>query len=633
MRKKILAIISILSLLLTLVPGIKTIQAAPGGQIVGFDGISSQAVEGEIRYVKFKPEVTMSPSDYIDVHYTISGTASDSDYYFNDGTGIARIKKDQLSFPLYSVDEGGLENDEKVIITITSATDQSGQAVDLKPFSKVYTHTIWDYNGPPKLSFLYDTASSNENGNPGVFTVYLSRATNANVTFKWGFIGLPFFTATNESTVINGHTFPPDLTTPPTGVFQDAVIPAGQTSISIPLNIQDDNLIEDNETFQLSLGAAATIHNAVAGSVLSQTYTIIDNEGIPTISFQSGNASGSENLTTINTTVVLSEALLSDTTFSLVVDQAHSTAIAGGQDWNLPLAVAPLTIPAGATSANVAFTVVNDNIQEGDETATISITNILNAGVDVSAGQNMSFTYTILDNDTPAPVVPPVVVPPGGGNGGGGGSTLPNNGVCPVLNPGDMIKVAGNPAIYVVNRFNKIMYFPSGDEYKSWNEGEGYGGYITVTQNCFDNGLQVPSGPPAGVNYRSGSYIIQKENTSQLYAVLPNNTIAKISTADAQALYGTNYKVMTVKFIFWSNYINTASEISGKAHSGMLVRKDNKVWYVDGNNLREVPVNQMSVNRFKSVFVHTVPASYLTGFGTGAPIDGEVTSLTNRTQL
>lgn len=625
MRQKLVTFISLLSLLMSLAPSYRDVQAA-GPATIGFDGISGQAFEGDMAYVKFKlfNGFLIDPY-YIDVHYTLSGTANSSDYYFHDGTGVARIKAGQTSFPLYGIDEGGLELDETVIITITSATDSNGNAVDINQNSKVYTHTIKDYNGPPKLSFIYTTDSSSENGNPGSFKVYLSRPAPTDVIFDWSYVPLVIGQLNTQPQVINGNTFPADIL----NAGGRGVIPAGQLSIEISLGFQDDNLVEGNE--QIGLFLRPNPSGAVMGAVDFQTYTIVDNDSL-SISFQSAGASGSEGVGSVNAAVVMPNASLHNTSFSVAVDQAHSTAVAGGQDWTLPLPVAQFTIPAGATSLNVGFTVVDDNQQEGNENAVISISNATNAGgLTVSNGQNMSYTYTILDNDTPAPVVPPAppvtppVTPPAP-------PTVPP-GTCPALSSGDMVKVSGKPAIYVVNRFNKIMYFPSGDEYKSWNEGEGYGGYITVTQDCFDNGLNVPNTPPAGVNYRPGSYVIKKENTSQLYVVLPNNTIAKISDADAKALYGTNYRVMTIKFIFWSNYINTGADISGKVHNGMLVRNDGKVWYVDGNTLREVPDTQMAANRFKSAFIHTVPASYLSGLAVGAPINGELVSATNRTQL
>ena len=621
MLKKFFASISILSLLFTLVPASRHVQAAPA-RTVGFDGTVSQAFEGEMQYVKLKTSWALGNADYVDVHYTISGTASDSDYYFNNSDGVLRIKSDQTSFPLYAIDEAGLELDEKVIITLTGATDNNGQAVSIDQASKVYTHTIWDYNGQPKLSFIYDTGSSNENGNPGTFTVYLSHAISSDVTFRWILDGIGT-TASDRPTTINGNTFPADILVRG-AVDHSEVIPAGQTSIQIPLGIQNDNLYEGNEILRLRLRGVDT-NNAILGTVLGQVYTIIDNDE-PTISFQPAASSGSESVNMANFSVALSNPSIYDTTFSLAVDQAHSTARWGGVDWSLP-AMVNLTIPRGTTSVNTSINITDDNEQEANETAIVSLVNVTHNGESLG-GANSSFTYTITDNDAPvappAPPAPPVTPP--------APPTVPP-GVCPALSPGDMVKVSGKPAIYVVNRFNKIMYFPSGDEYKSWNENDAYGGYVTVTQDCFDNGLSTPIAPPAGVNYRPGSYVVKKENTSQLYVVLPGNTIAKITPADAKALYGANYRVMTIKFIFWSNYINTGADISGKVHSGMLVRNDNKVWYVDGNNLREVTSAGMTANRFKNSFVHTVPASYLAGFNTGLPIDGLISELTNRTQL
>ncbi len=619
MLKKIAASISILSLLITLVPTSKNARAVPA-QRVAFEGTSSVVTEGDLVFVTLQPSNEIGASKYIDVYYTISGTANSSDYTFNDGLGVFRIRDNDRSFPLYSIDEGGgIEAaNETVIITLQAAIDSDNNSVSLDQNNKVYTHTIKNNNGLTRLSFLYNTATVDENAGSAMFRVYLSRPAVGNVGFQWMFAD-SFSTATNQQTMLNGHGFPADVTLP-ASVWQNATIPAGQSFIDIPLGLQDDNLFEENETAVLVIGGQ--LSNAVLGQEISQTYTIIDND-LPEVSFQSAASSGQESVANVTLTVNLSKALREDVEVAFAVDQVHSTAQWGGVDWTQ---MPPLKILAGATSANTSITIVNDNQQEGNENAVVSIVSAIPAvGEPLEIGANNVFTYTIIDNDAPAN-------PPGGGTGTPTPPTVPP-GVCPTLSPGDMVKVNGKPAIYVVNRFNKIMYFPSGDEFKSWNENDSYGGYVTVTQDCFDNGLSTPVAPPAGVNFRPGSYVIQKENTAQLYAVLANNTIAKITDTDAKALYGTNYKVMTIKFIFWSNYVNTGADISGKVHSGMLVRKDNKIWYVDGNSLREVTAAGMSANRFKSAFIHTVPASYVAGFAVGAPIDGSVLELANRTQL
>lgn len=622
MRKKTFLIIVLFSLIAVSSPNFKAAQAI-GIQQIGFDSIGAQAVEGDFKYPRFITELPLDDSEYIDVYYSVSGTASESDYYFHNGSGVVRVTN-TTSLPLYSIDEGGLELDETVVITLQAAVDNDNNQVSLYPGSKVFTLTIKDNNGPPRLSFTNSESTSDENGG-GSVTVNLSRASASTVTFEWMFFSAGS-TAVDQSSVINGNTFPPDVLIR-ADVMHTEEIPAGQISIEIPLGIQNDNLYENDETVTLAFGQNIT--NAVLGSITGHVHVIRKND-VPTISFQPGFSSGSEGLANVNLPVVLSNALPYDVTFTLAVNPINSTARWGGVDWTLPVQVAPLKFLAGATTANAAITIVDDNQQEGNETAVVFIAgNIPEVGDPLEISPNSSYTYTIVDNDTPAT---PPGTPPGGGNGTTTPPTVPP-GVCPSLSPGDMVKVNGKAAIYVVNRFNKIMYFPSGDEFKSWNEGEGYGGYITVTQDCFDNGLSVPTTPPAGINYRPGSHVIRKENSDPLYVILPNNAIAKISVADAKALYGTNFKVMTVKFIFWSNYINTGADISGKAHTGMLVRKDNKVWYVDGNSLREVPNNQLSANRFKTAFIRTVPTSYLNGFVVGAPIDRQIVEYINRTQL
>jgi hypothetical protein len=209
--------------------------------------------------------------------------------------------------------------------------------------------------------------------------------------------------------------------------------------------------------------------------------------------------------------------------------------------------------------------------------------------------------------------------------------------VCPTLSAGDMVKVSGRAAIYSVNKTNQIMYFPSGDEFKSWSglsatAPNQYAGYTTITQACFDS-LAVPAAYPGAVNFRAGSYVVKRPSSDQLYVVEPGNKLAKISSADANALYGTGHKVMTVADAFWPHYVNRGADLAGTVHEGLLVSKDGKTWYVDaGMVLREVTATGMTANRFKSGWVHTVPASYLAGTTVGSAITAMDPVLTNRTQ-
>lgn len=202
---------------------------------------------------------------------------------------------------------------------------------------------------------------------------------------------------------------------------------------------------------------------------------------------------------------------------------------------------------------------------------------------------------------------------------------------CPTLSAGDMIKVTGKPAIYAVNNDLKVLYFPSGDEFKSWRPT--YGGYVSVTQACFDS-LSVPSTYPGAVNYHSGSYVVKRPSSDQLYVVEPNNTLAKITVDAAKALYGTSYKVMTVADTFWPHYVNRGTDVTeAKAHPGMLVSVGGTTYYVNSDNKTQtVSETGMTANGFQTKFVRTLTASAISGLTTGDAITAEVKALTDKTQ-
>lgn len=203
--------------------------------------------------------------------------------------------------------------------------------------------------------------------------------------------------------------------------------------------------------------------------------------------------------------------------------------------------------------------------------------------------------------------------------------------VCPTLAAGDMIKVTGKAAIYSVNNDLKVLYFPSGDEFKSWRPT--YGGYISITQECFDS-LSVPSTYPAAVNYAPGSYVVKRPSSDQLYVVEPNNTLAKITSAAATALYGTGYKVMTVSDVFWPHYVNRGADITTSvAHPGMLVSNGGVTYYINTDNTKSVvDATGMTANGFQTKFVHAVATAAVSGLTAGTAISAEVKALTDKTQ-
>jgi hypothetical protein len=241
------------------------------------------------------------------------------------------------------------------------------------------------------------------------------------------------------------------------------------------------------------------------------------------------------------------------------------------------------------------------------------------AAKDTSAPISDSITLVAAPAETPATTTPPAEQPAGTVGG------------CPTLVAGDMVKVTGKPAIYSLNDKLEVLYFPNGDVFKSWHET--YGGYLSITQECFDN-LKVPAAYPGAINFRPGTYVVKRASSDQLYVVEPHNTLAKISSTDAASLYGAAYKAMTVDDPFWPHYINRGADVStAMPHEGMLVKVNDVTYYVDaGKVLREVTAEGMTANTFQAKFVRALSSASISGFSIGEKITAEVPALTNKAQ-
>ncbi|KKL51735.1 hypothetical protein LCGC14_2292520, partial [marine sediment metagenome] len=111
---------------------------------------------------------------------------------------------------------------------------------------------------------------------------------------------------------------------------------------------------------------------------------------LPTIQFTSASSSGAESATPVTLQLTLSAVSGLDVS----VDYALSgTATGSGTDYTL--AVGTATINAGNTTTNISATIVDDLLDEANETIVVTISNPTNA----TLGTNTVHTYTINDND------------------------------------------------------------------------------------------------------------------------------------------------------------------------------------------------------------------------------------------
>jgi hypothetical protein len=388
--------------------------------------------------------------------------------------------------------------------------------------------------------------------------------------------------------------------------------------------------------------SSGMINFTYSGGYSDKVFEVVD--VLPTItSISSDKTNGTYGADeVIDIDVTFSEAVTSTGNIIVVFETGATDRVCTFSVANATTGTCNYTVHAGDVSSDLNATVtgtisdITGNVMSNFTPATGLSANkalVISAAV-LSSGVGGGSSYV------PVVTIAPTSTPPAT-------STIPTNPVtnpstpdasCPTIISGDMVKVIGKPAIYAVNKYLQTLYFPSGDEFKSWRPT--YGGYKSITQACFDS-LNVPNSYPAAVNYRPGSYLIKRTSSDQLYVIEPNNTLSKISSTTAKSLYsasaytgGTGYKVMTIADPFWPHYINRASDItSTKVHPGMLIKTNDIIYYIDDNNrLREVTDVGFIANQFQQRFVRVVPASAIQGLTIGDKITSEIKTLTDKTQ-
>ncbi len=188
------------------------------------------------------------------------------------------------------------------------------------------------------------------------------------------------------------------------------VIPTGSTSAQIVIDPTPDNIVELNETFNLTLTGAAGAPSGTSylGTTVNATGTITDNDtatvSIDDVAVTEGG--------TASFTVTLSSAAGVDVTVDAA--SADGTATLAGGDFGA--ASSPVTITAGSLTGTVTVPVTDDGIVEPEETFVVNLTNPSGAGLDAGDITLADGTgeATITDNDTATVSIDDVAVTEGG---------------------------------------------------------------------------------------------------------------------------------------------------------------------------------------------------------------------------
>ncbi len=257
----------------------------------------------------------------------------------------------------------------------TTATDPSGRTSEFSECTAV--------GGIPTVSITPTSPSPSEGAGSVAFTVNLSASYVDPVTVVWQTAD---GTATSADYAVQAPT---TLTFAP-----------GETSKPISVALTSDTLDEDNETFQVAL---SNPDNALLAPAAIATVTIVDDDPLPTLSVNDASNVAETGGGTQTFTVTLSAA--SSKTVTVVASTDDGTAAAPA---DYTAVGTTLTFAPGETTKPVAVTILDDNVDEANESYSVELHGATNSVIGDGSGAG-----TIVDDDTDptisiAPVNPTV---------------------------------------------------------------------------------------------------------------------------------------------------------------------------------------------------------------------------------
>ncbi|MDB9923796.1 hypothetical protein OAC96_06245, partial [Candidatus Pelagibacter sp.] len=306
----------------------------------------------------------------VTVGISTSGTGTEGTDYgtVSDITILAGATTGTATFT--PTDDTTYEGNETGIIAIDtvtggSATENGTQSVTL---------TITENESAPTVTLTSSASSIAENaGSSLTLTATLSVATTANVT-----VGI-----STSGTGTEGADY---------ATVSDITILAGATTGTATFTPTDDSTFEGDETGIIAIDTV-TGGSATENGTQSVTITINEDDSGPAFSISNVTTSN-ENAANATFTVTMSTTSSATATVDYATSNGTATA---SSDYTSSSGT--LTFSPGDTSKTFTVPVLADTIYEGNETATITLSNAVNATISSSTA-----TLTITDDES-APTV------------------------------------------------------------------------------------------------------------------------------------------------------------------------------------------------------------------------------------
>jgi hypothetical protein len=307
------------------------------------------------------------------VNYTLGGTATNGSDYQPISTSITfPAGRSSVTLPVNIIDDSAVEAVETLDLTLAAS---SSYAIGT---ANAVTVSIADNDVLPTITLAASDASaaetlSTQTANPGRFTFSRTGDTTLPLTVNY----------TLGGTAINGGDY--------NSINSSITFAAGQSSVTLPIDIIDDSGVEAAETLDLTLAAS---DNYTVGLENAATVTITDNDVLPSVTLRASDASAAETLSTQTPNPgQFTFTRTGDTTFPLIANYTiGGTAINGG-DYNS--INSSITFAAGQSSVTLPIDIIDDSGVEAAETLDLTLA----ASDNYTVGLENAATVTITDND------------------------------------------------------------------------------------------------------------------------------------------------------------------------------------------------------------------------------------------
>ncbi|MBI5774146.1 MAG: immunoglobulin domain-containing protein, partial [Verrucomicrobia bacterium] len=341
--------------------------AAPLQPSVGFAAAASTNAESGIPLVLAVLSQPATNSVTVDYRVTGGTATADSDFTLAAGTLTFAPGQTAQAVPVALINDTEIETNETVIIVLTNATGAT-----LTTLTN-HTLTLTD-NDLPLVTLAATSTNASESGVTGAWTLTRTGDISTNLTVNYVITG----------TAVNGT----DYATLATNFTFDLNAATGTVTLT-PLA---DALIEGTEAATLTLtnGAGYLVTTPRVGTVF------ITDTNTPTVTITATVPNASENGPTAGEFTVTRAG---PTNASLTVNFTVTGTASNGVDF--ASIGTSIVIPAGAASAVLAVTPLEDPDTEGPEYVVLSLT----ASANYVIGGSGFASVTVDDNDSPPTVL------------------------------------------------------------------------------------------------------------------------------------------------------------------------------------------------------------------------------------